>query len=217
MSSCICSIEWLTDMPWWIDTIVGLFITIFGLYAAMWLQQYSEDKKELKNAIFCIESIIKELDIISVALKESNIDAHEPNKNRIETPIWDGILRAGLGQALAKLDKYLQVKKKLKGQNAVANWYNKLFDFYNDVNDFNKWGEMYTNMYLSQLVVKQENPSHISKVDIDIKNQLFSIIQYCEVLLDNVITDKDKLKTLLNEVLKIWNQNKREKTNKEGM
>lgn len=200
MISCLCDVEWLTNMPWWIDTIVGLFITIFGLYAAMWLQRYSDDKRELKNAIFCIGSIIKELSNIKDDLASFNIDAKEPNKNRIETPIWEGILRAGLGQALAKLDKYLQGKKKYKTNNIVTSWYNALFDFYNDVNDFNNWGEKYTNMYLSLLSSKQVKSAQITIVDSEIKNDLSDIIQYCSVLLNKVIKERDTLENYLKEV-----------------
>ncbi|MDE7264024.1 MAG: hypothetical protein K2N64_05135 [Anaeroplasmataceae bacterium] len=196
-------VEWLIDMPWWLDTLVGLIITIFGLYIAMWLQKYSDGKKELNDGVFCIESIVKEINNINEALGRSNIDACEPNKNRIETPIWDGILRGSLGQSLARLDKYLQKKKRLKKHAIVFLWYNKIFDFYNNINEFNKWGEMYTNIYLSQLVSFQTGSLSILKTDTEIKSQLSSIAQYCNVILNRVKLDKNELEKFLKQLLEL--------------
>ncbi len=196
--------------PWWLDVLVSFFITVAGVYIAMWLQKYCEQKNDLKTAILCVNSIIEELKIIEENFNTNKIDFQEPNKNMIETPIWDGIIHAGMSQQLAKLDNF--IKKKFKGQkiDSINVWYREVFDFYNCVKDFNQWGAMYTNTYLKFLInISKDKKQEIIDADNQIKTKLMTIINYCETLFDNVKIEREKLESQLNTICALLSKKKR--------
>lgn len=141
----------------WGQFIPSLIATFIGIFGPFWVQSKIEKYRKNVDALNKVMQIKNELIRIREDLKSLN--DNQRYIDPIKTPIWIGIQNSNELSLLSTLrNSHNKQKKKhvANKEDAVNDWYYAIFSVYGQIEELNKWWNLYTSLRAEGKDLKKE-------------------------------------------------------------
>jgi len=134
-----------------LDFGISVLVTVIGFWLALQGNLWQERRKEIADAKQCLNDLKEELLYIDAQLKGICDFENSCYIDPLKTPVWTGLTNTNKLQLLAKL------KQSMESRGEDVSWYFLLFEIYDEILEFNKWCNLFTEKNYHAVLIHNSN------------------------------------------------------------